>query len=82
VLESNPTTTTDVLQTVFIGLQLLVLTAAAVYGRRQLKEARELREAQTRPFVIIDLGSSAHTLFDLVRQEHRPDACSGRALRV
>jgi hypothetical protein len=66
VLESNPTTTTDVLQTVFIGLQLLVLTAAAVYGRRQLKEARELREAQTRPFVIIDLGSSAHTLFDLV----------------
>lgn len=60
------TTTTEVLQTVFIGLQLLVLATAAVYGRRQLIEARELREAQTRPFVVIDLGSSAHTLFDLV----------------
>jgi len=63
---SASTTTTDILQTVFIGLQLFVLAAAAVYGRRQLKEAKELREAQTRPFVVIDLGSSAHTLFDLV----------------
>lgn len=31
-----------------------------------MREARELREAQTRPFVVIDLDSSAHTLFDLV----------------
>jgi hypothetical protein len=66
VPDTNPTTTTDVLQTVFIGLQFLVLIAAAVFGRRQLNEAKELREAQTRPFVVIDLGSSAHTLFDLV----------------
>lgn len=64
--QTDPTTTTEVLQTVFIGLQLLVLTAAAVFGRRQLREAKELREAQTRPFVVIDLGTSAHTLFDLV----------------
>lgn len=64
--ETDPTTTTEVLQTVFVGLQLLVLAAAAVFGRRQLNEAKELREAQTRPFVVIDLGSSAHTLFDLV----------------
>lgn len=64
--EVNPTTTTDVLQTAFIGLQLLVLTAAAFFGRRQLNEAKELREAQTRPFVVIDLDTSAHTLFDLV----------------
>lgn len=64
--ETDPTTTTEVLQTLFIGLQLLVLTAAAVFGRHQLNEAKDLREAQTRPFVVIDLGSSAHTLFDLV----------------
>lgn len=63
---ADPTTATEVLATVFLGVQLLVLTAAAIFGRRQLNEARELREAQTRPFVVIDLGSSAHTLFDLV----------------
>jgi len=66
VPDTNPTTATDVLQTLFIGLQFLVLIAAAVFGRRQLNEAKELREAQTRPFVVIDLGSSAHSLFDLV----------------
>ncbi len=63
---ADSTTTTEILQTVFIGLQLLVLVAAAFFGRRQLNEAKELREAQTRPFVVIDLGSSAQTLFDLV----------------
>jgi hypothetical protein len=63
---TDPTTTTEILQTVFIGLQLLVLAAAAVFGRRQLNEAKDLREAQTRPFVIIDLGIPAHTFFDLV----------------
>jgi len=63
---TDPTTTTEIAQTVFIGLQLVVLAAAAVFGRRQFNEAKELREAQTRPFVVIDLGSSAHTLFDLV----------------
>jgi hypothetical protein len=66
VPSTDPTPATEILQTVFIGLQLLVLTAAAVFGRRQLNEAKELRESQTRPFVVIDLGSSAHTLFDLV----------------
>ncbi len=64
--ESDPTSMTDVVRTVFIGLQLVVLIAAAFFGRRQLNEAKELREAQTRPFVVIDLDSSAHTLFDLV----------------
>jgi hypothetical protein len=63
---TDPTSATEILQTIFIGLQLLVLTAAAAFGRRQLNEAKELREAQTRPFVVIDLDSSAHTLFDLV----------------
>lgn len=64
--QADTTTTTEILQTAFIGLQLLVLIAAAFFGRRQLNEAKELREAQTRPFVVIDLGSSAHSLFDLV----------------
>lgn len=64
--EADATTATEILQTAFIGLQLLVLIAAAFFGRRQLNEAKELREAQTRPFVVIDLGSSAHGLFDLV----------------
>lgn len=64
--EADTTTTTEILQTAFVGLQLLVLIAAAFFGRRQLNEAKELREAQTRPFVVIDLGSSARSLFDLV----------------
>jgi hypothetical protein len=62
----DPTTTTDVLQTIFVGGQLAVLIAAAAFGWRQLTEAKELREEQTRPFVVIDLGSSAQALFDLV----------------
>jgi hypothetical protein len=63
---ANLNMTTDILQTIFIGFQLVVLTAAAIYGRRQLIEARELREAQTRPFVVLDLDFSVRPLFDLV----------------
>lgn len=36
------------------GAQLLVLIAAALYARRQAAEAAKLREAQTRPYVVID----------------------------
>lgn len=59
-------TTTDVLQTIFIGGQLLLLSLAAVFGWRQLAHAKDLRDAQTRPFVVIDLGSSRPGFFDLV----------------
>ena len=59
-------TLTDVLQTVFIGGQLLLLAVAAFFGWRQLAHARDLRDAQTRPFVVIDLGSSRASFFDLV----------------
>jgi hypothetical protein len=55
-----------VLQTIFIGLQLAVLAAAAVFGWSQLREAKELREEQTRPFVVIDLDSARPKSFDLV----------------
>jgi hypothetical protein len=63
----------DIAQTVFIGLQVLVLIAAAIYARSQLREAKELREEakelreqQIRPFVVIDLDSTRKPFFDLV----------------
>lgn len=62
----DSTTTTDVLQTIFIGGQLLLISFAAVFGWRQLAHAKDLRDAQTRPFVVIDLGSSRQGFFDLV----------------
>lgn len=31
-----------------------------------MKHAKDLRDAQTRPFVVIDLGSSRTSFFDLV----------------
>jgi hypothetical protein len=62
----DSTTTTDVLQTIFIGGQLLVLGLAALFGWRQLAHAKDLRDAHTRPFVVIDLGSSRQGFFDLV----------------
>jgi hypothetical protein len=43
-----------------------VLVAAALFARSQVKEARELREEQNRPFVVIDLDSPQRPFFDLV----------------
>jgi hypothetical protein len=37
-----------------VALQLVVLIVAALFARRQVNEARELREQQNRPFVVID----------------------------
>lgn len=42
------------------------MLAAAVFGWTQLSEAKRLREEQTRPFVVIDLGASVPGVFDLV----------------
>lgn len=42
--------------------QLIVLTAAAIFARGQVNEARKLREAQIRPFVVVDLNSDAGSL--------------------
>jgi hypothetical protein len=38
--------------------QLVVLVAAALYARAQVREARELREDQARPFVVVDFEVS------------------------
>lgn len=60
-------TSTDVLQTIFVGVQLLVLIGAAVFGWFQLREAQRLREAQARPFVVLDVENARRPgLFDLV----------------
>jgi hypothetical protein len=50
----NAVTWTDVAQVGLVAAQLLVLVAAAIFAWRQVKEARELREEQNRPFVVVD----------------------------
>jgi hypothetical protein len=50
----NAVTWTDVAQVGLVAAQLLVLVAAAIFAWRQVKEARELREEQNRPFVVAD----------------------------
>jgi hypothetical protein len=51
---NNPVTWTDVAQVGLVGAQLMVLIVAAIFAWRQVKEARELREEQNRPFVVVD----------------------------
>ncbi len=50
----NAVTWTEVAQVGLIGAQLVVLIVAALFAWRQVKEARELREEQNRPFVVVD----------------------------
>jgi hypothetical protein len=45
---------TDELQVYLIAAQLLVLVVAALVAWRQVREARELRLEQNRPFVVVD----------------------------
>lgn len=54
---------TDVAQVVIVAAQLVVLIAAAIFARHQVKEARDLREAQTRPFVVIDFQAGQNLIF-------------------
>ena len=49
-----PPSWTDVGTFVVLAAQLLVLVVAAVFAGCQVWEARRLREAQIRPFVVID----------------------------
>lgn len=44
----------EVATVAIVALQLVVLVAAAVVGWNQVREARRLREQQSRPFVVID----------------------------
>jgi hypothetical protein len=46
--------------------QLLVLVAAALYARAQVKEARELRQEQARPFVVVDFEPEQSPFMELV----------------
>jgi len=39
--------------------QLVVLVVAALYARSHVREARELREDQARPFVVLDFEIGA-----------------------
>lgn len=64
-MSADPTWT-DVVQTLILGGQLLLLLIAAIYARSQFREARQLREAQIRPFVVIDLDSPQRPFFELV----------------
>jgi hypothetical protein len=45
---------TDEWQVFLLAGQLLVLVAAAIFAWRQVEEARELRNEQNRPFVVVD----------------------------
>lgn len=44
----------EVATVAIVGVQLLVLSLAALVGWNQVREARRLREQQSRPFVVID----------------------------
>lgn len=52
-MPANPSWT-DVLQAIAVSAQLIVLVAAAGVAWVQVREARRLREAQARPFVVVD----------------------------
>lgn len=51
---------TDVVSALGAGLEALVVGGALIYARGQFKEARTLREQQTRPFVVVDLDTQSH----------------------
>jgi hypothetical protein len=60
-------TWTDIATVAILGGQLVLLLVAAAFAKRQLTEARELRAAQVRPFVMVDLGEAARPkIIDLV----------------
>lgn len=51
---SGEVTWTDIAQVGLVAGQLAVLIVAVIFAWRQVKEARELREEQNRPFVVVD----------------------------
>jgi hypothetical protein len=61
-----PVTWTDEAQVYLVAAQLVVLIIAALVAWRQVREARRLREEQSRPFVVIELDSPQRPFFDLV----------------
>lgn len=73
---------TDILQTAALGIQTLILGLAAIYARGQVAEAKQLREEQGRPFVIVDLaeGSRPKT-YDIVVQNIGKTVARGVQIR-
>ena len=64
---------TDEAQVWLVAGQLLILVVAAVFAFWQVKEARRLREEQTRPFVVVDFEPiEIHGFFDLVVKNTGP----------
>jgi len=54
-------TWTDIAGVGLLGAQLLLLAVAAYVAWRQVREARDLREQQNRPFVVIDFERQENT---------------------
>lgn len=54
---------TDVAQVILVAGQLLLLIVGAAFAASQLREARQLREQQTRPFVVIDFEIEKSLIF-------------------
>jgi hypothetical protein len=62
---SNAPNWTEILTAALIALQLAVLVVAALVAWFQAKEARRLREDQSRPFVVMDVDYIASSLLFL-----------------
>ncbi len=58
----NPATWTDEAQVYLVAAQLVVLIVAVIFAWRQVREARVLREEQSRPFVVVDIQSDPGSL--------------------
>jgi len=54
---------TDIAGVAILAAQLVVLTVAAIVAWHQVREARRLREAQTRPFVVVDFEVESFLAF-------------------
>ncbi len=67
-------TWTDIATTAILAAQLVVFAAAAAVGWRQVGEARRLREAQTRPFVVVDFDVEGVLIPHDLESRHNPRA--------
>jgi hypothetical protein len=54
---------TDIVSTIAVTVEVVILGFAAGFAWRQVGEARRLREEQTRPFVVIDFEIERHLAF-------------------
>jgi len=57
-------------------LTFAVLLGSLIFAARQVKEAVRLREAQTRPFVVVDFDTEG-ILLNLTIRKYRLPTCTG-----